>query len=374
MKRLLCILSGMNAGGAETFLIKMYRALDRSKYQMDFCINETSACFYENEITSLGGKIYRIPTKSCSVCKFKDGLSKVVKNGEYKYVLRITSTPIGFMDVKIAKKAGATVCAVRSSNASEGGGIVHSVGNFIGKILYSKYVDVKISPSDLAAIHTFGSKAYKNGEVHILHNAVDLGVYHFDEQARKNIRNEFSIDENAKIIGHIGRFAPQKNHSFLIDVFNEISKKEPDAVFMIVGKGELEEQIKTKVKDLGLEKKVIFTGVRTDIPALLSAMDAFVFPSFYEGMPNTVIEAQSTGLPCIISDSITKEANVTGLVRFLPLSDSVETWSDTTLNSIGTSDRNSVKEKFVANRYDIESVVKIFTQIIFGENEKTIDG
>lgn len=368
MKRLLCIVGGMNVGGAETFLMKLYRSIDREKYQMDFAVAISGEGAYDKEILSFGGKIYHIRAKSKGLLRnFKD-VKRIVKENGYNYVMRVSQHSLSALELLAAKKGGAKVCAFRSSNSgtdsqSAKEKLLHKLCLFMPKY----YANVKIAPSTEAARFMFGNKCVAKNEVHILHNAVDLGVYHFDEQARKNIRNEFSVDENAKIIGHIGRFAPQKNHSFLIDVFNEISKKEPDAVFMIVGKGELEEQIKTKVKDLGLEKKVIFTGVRTDIPALLSAMDAFVFPSFYEGMPNTVIEAQSTGLPCIISDSITKEANVTGLVKFLPLSDSVETWSDTALNDIGTSDRNSVKEKFITNRYDIQSVVKDFTQIIFGE-------
>ena len=123
MKRLLCILSSMNAGGAETFLMKIYRKLDRSKYQMDFCINEKDHCFYEDEIYLLGGKIYRIPTKSENLKRFERELTKVISENSYIYVLRIASNGASFLDIKIAKKAGAEVCVVRSSNSSDGTGI-----------------------------------------------------------------------------------------------------------------------------------------------------------------------------------------------------------------------------------------------------------
>lgn len=366
MKRLLCLLSGMNAGGAETFLMKIYRSIDRLKYQMDFCININSECFYEKEIIALGGKIYRIPPKSQSLSQFKKHLTEIVKNGQYKYVLRITSSAFGFMDLKIAKKAGSYICSARSSNSSDGNSFKSKIVHLLGKIFYSKYVDVKIAPSDLAAQYTFGKGMYKKGKVHILHNALDLDVYKFDEQKRKNIRDEFSIGEHVKVIGHIGRFSEQKNHSFLLDVFDQIHHKNPTSMLMLVGKGELEKQIKTKITALKLDDSVIFTGVRSDIPALLSSMDVFVFPSFYEGMPNTVIEAQATGLPCVISDKITKEADIMGQVKYMSLKNSIEDWAKEVLALMGTNTRIDVKDKFIENHYDIESVVTEFTKLVFG--------
>ena len=367
-KRLLCIIGNMNAGGAETFLMKMYRSIDHSNYQMDFCINTNNECFYEDEIKTLGGKIYRISAKSQSIKLFKNGLSDCIKSGNYKYVFRITSSAMGFMDLKIAKKAGAKICSARSSNSNDGKSIKAKAAHVLGKLLYRKYADVKIAPSDLAAKYTFGKKAYRRGEVHILHNALDLNVYSFDEQTRNNIRKEFSISDNVKIIGHVGRFSKQKNHSFLLDVFNEIHKQNHETILMLVGKGELEDKIKEKIKALNLDDSVIFTGVRSDIPALLSAMDVFVFPSFYEGMPNTVIEAQATGLPCLIADTITKEANVTGLVRYMPLKASEE-WAKEALIMISDT-RMQTKEIMIRNGYDIESVSKEFVRLVFGDNEE----
>lgn len=365
MKRLLCLLSCMNAGGAETFLMKVYRVLDHSKYQMDFCINTRDECFYEREILSLGGKIFRIPSKTESLKEFQRQLSDIVKNERYKYVLRITSSSMGLMDLKIAKKSGAVVCSARSSNSKDGDSFKSRIAHFIGGILYRKCADIKIAPSDLAAKHTFGVKAYKKGKVYILHNALDLNVYKFNAKERRKIRDEFSIADSVKVVGHVGRFSPQKNHMFLLDIFNEIHKIDPQTILVLVGKGELEKQIKEKVVEINLGDSVIFTGVRSDIPALLFAMDVFVFPSFYEGMPNTVIEAQATGLPCIIADTITKEANVTGLVKYLPLSDS-KNWANEVLK---TDIRNRMQTKEIMQKegYDIDSVCTEFVRLVFDE-------
>ncbi|MBQ3219459.1 MAG: glycosyltransferase family 1 protein [Clostridia bacterium] len=364
-KKLLCLLSGMNAGGAETFLMKIYRQIDKDKYQMDFCINVKEKCFYEDEICAMGGRIFRIPPKSESVKEFKKQLAEIVRDNGYEYVFRITSSAMGFMDLKVAKKAGAKVCAARSSNSSDGGGIKAFIAHRLGRALYGKYLDVKIAPSNLAAKYTFGNKAVKYNKVSILHNAVDLNIFNFDKEERQRIRKEFEIGDKEILVGHVGRFMRQKNHKFLIRVFKEICNRNPNAKLMLVGVGELEKDIKEQVKQLGLDEKVIFTGVRSDVPKLLSAMDVFVFPSFYEGMPNTVIEAQATGLPCVVADTITREANITGLVKYLPL-DNIDNWAKETLESIKQG-RTDTKSDFIKNGYDIESVVQKFTRLVFGE-------
>ena len=367
MKRVLCILANMNAGGAETFLMKIYRQLDRTKYQMDFCINVPNKCFYEDEIISLGGKIYRIPSKSESFQLYKKKLFEVVNSNGYKYVLRIASNGASFIDLKIAKRAGASVCAVRSSNSSDGKGLTVKIAHRLGRFLYGKYVDVKIAPSDLAAIYTFGERAYKDGDVKILHNALDLDVYKFGLEERKRVRAEFGIKEFEILCGHVGRFSPQKNHDFLIDIFSELCKEHSNYKLLLVGNGELEERIRKKCADKGLQDKVIFAGVRSDIPAVLSAMDVFVFPSLYEGMPNTVIEAQATGLPCVISDTITKEAKITDLVRYTSLNNPVGSWASELLHQ-EFEKRNREQYNSVARKqgYDIKQCVSQFVETIFG--------
>ena len=353
----------MNAGGAETFLMKIYRCLDKSKYQMDFCINTADKCFYEDDITALGGKIYRIPAKSASVSQFKKKLYDVVKANGYKFVLRISSNAAGFMDLKIAHRAGAEICAVRSSNSSDGDSVKAKIAHRLGRILYGRYVDVRIAPSDLAAEYTFGRKAYANGAVSILHNAIDLDSYGYDEQGRETIRAEFKIPDGTRVLGHVGRFMTQKNHGFLLDVFAEYIKSNPDSVLMLVGGGELETQIKEKAVDLGILDKIIFTGIRSDVPALLSAMDVFVFPSLYEGMPNTVIEAQATGLPCVIADAITREADITGLVHYLSLGNAAE-WAGY-IAKLPQETRMTPVQAFVANGYDIETAADQFVKLVF---------
>lgn len=365
MKRLLCIIGNMNSGGAETFLMKVYRKLDRSKYQMDFCLNVKDECFYSNEIRELGGKIFYIPPKSENTREFNKQLFDLIKRENYKYVLRITSNAMGFMDLKIAKKAGAEICSARSSNSSDGSSKMIKALHRLGRMLYGGYVDVKFAPSKLAAEYTFGKRAVEAGKVAPLNNAVDLSVFKFYPEKREELRATFGIQDRL-VVGHVGRFMTQKNHAFLIDVFCEIKKQNDKAVLLLVGgNGDLEAPTRQKVRDLGLEESVIFAGIRSDIPQLMSAMDVFVMPSFFEGMPNTVIEAQSTGLPCVIADTITREANITGLVEYLPLSNP-DAWAQKALSAV-SEQRMNTKQLFIDQKYDIESTVGNFVKLVFGE-------
>ena len=366
VKRLLCLVSCMNTGGAETFLMKLYRKIDRTKYQMDFGVFTEEDGFYDNEIKSLGGKIHHIVPKTKNFSLYKKGLYDLVKREQYKYVMRITSNAAGFYDLKIAKEAGAKVCIARSSNSSDGESFQVKLINTISRCLYVKYVDVKIAPSDLAAEYTFGKSATAGGEVYYLKNGLDLSIYRFSEEKRKGIQEELNLKEKF-VVGHIGRFSKQKNHEFLLDIFHALKKKRQNAVLLLVGNGELKKNIEDRAKALGIADSIIFAGIRSDVPDLLSAMDVFVFPSFYEGMPNTVIEAQATGLPCVIADTITREAGVTECVRFKSLHDSAESWADKTLSLFDKdkADRSFYSDKMKNAGYDIDSCVKQFVKLTF---------
>lgn len=366
LKRVLCIISNMNTGGAETFLMKLYRNIDRSKYQMDFCLQVTNECFYEPEIKKLGGRVYRIPPKSTNSKAFKNGLKNIIRSNNYIYVLRITSNSMGFWDLKLAKEAGAQVCVARSSNSSDGGGIKKALAHKIGRLLFAKNVDVKLAPSDLAAKYTFGYRAYAKGDVKILHNALDISEFSFSEKSRTDVRNEMNIPREALLIGHIGRFMTQKNHKFLLEIFDVIHKKIPSSKLVLIGNGQMEDQVRQWTKEYGLDNAVIFAGVRSDINKVLSALDVFVFPSLYEGMPNTVIEAQANGLPCVIADTITKEADITGLVTYLPLSISAEEWAEHAI-AVASSFHKETKNDFIGAGYDIESTTNEFVNLVFGD-------
>ncbi len=362
-KRILCILSSLDRGGAETFMMKLYRSFDREKYQMDFAVNAHGA--YDQEVLALGGRIHPIPLRTQHPVKSFLALKHLVKENKYTAVLKLGNAPLSVVDLIAAKLGGAKVLAMRSCNALTNLTAKQKILDFILRPVLNKTANVKLAPSDLAAIYTFGEKQFQKGNVHILHNGVDTNVYCYDAQARKEIRNEFSLDGKT-VVGHIGRFSKQKNHALLLPVFAKIKEKDSNAKLVLVGTGELEGQIRTLAKELGISDDVIMTGVREDVPALLSAMDVLVLTSLYEGMPNTIIEAQATGLPCVISDTITRQADITGLVKFQSLDAPPEVWADEAIGMCN-AERKNTKEDFLQANYDIDSVRALFLDLLYGD-------
>ena len=352
----------MNAGGAETFLMKMFRSIDKTKYQFDFCVNLQNN-FYQDEIKNMGGKIYVIPAKSTSIIGYVKELRKIIKNNNYEYVIRVNEHSLSVLDLLIARSSGAKRLIMRSSNAGN--------SNRVSKLLHDLFKflpilipDVKIAPSRKAAEYTFGKAAVRKGEVKIIHNGLDIEKFKFSEMARNEYRNKLGIDDKIAI-GHVGRFYKQKNHKFLIQTFAEIVRLKQNAVLVLIGDGDLKDEIINESECLDVREKIIFLGTRQDVNYLLMAMDILIFPSFYEGMPNAVIEAQATGLPCIISDTITEEADITGNVIYYSLNRSPYDWAKETIRMLDNQKSRQVSDKLYENGYDIQSVTALFQKIIF---------
>lgn len=322
---------------------------------MDFCVNVREEGLYDAEIKSMGGKIYHIPSKSENLKSFSRQLYHIVKDNEYRNVMRITSNAMGFYDLHVAKKAGATNCIARSSNSSDGGSLKSRIAHIVGKLLYKRDVDIEIAPSDLAAIYTFGEKDYRSGKVVLLRNGINFEEYRYSSKAREQVRNELGVDLSAPLLGHVGRFTKQKNHLFLLEAFAIMHRELPNAKLLLVGEGELEQVVRKRCSELHLESAVVFAGVRKDIPALLSALDVFVFPSLYEGMPNTVIEAQASGLSCLISDTITKDVLLTPLVRQMALGRASD-WANGMMHCFTENDLRNRARCSLPEAYNIREV------------------
>lgn len=367
MKKLLCIVSSMDAGGAETFLMKVYRTIDKKKYQMDFCVSKKENNFYEEEIKKMGGNLFYVPPKIKHPIKNFFAIIKLVRQEKYKYVLRTNQQSLAVIDLIAAKLGGAKKLIFRSSNAGLTGGIIGKIINKLFCFLPRTIPNVKIAPSSEAAIYVFGKKQFNKGEVLILKNGIDFEQFKFNEEKRNVKRKELSIRDKF-VVGHVGRFNEQKNHVFLIEIFEKIYQLNNKAILLLIGAGELEPKIKEIVKEKCLDKNVIFLGVRKDVPELFMAMDVFLFPSLFEGMPNTIIEAQATGLPCVLSNTITKEANITNLLEYVDLDQSADYWATKT-KDIKEIDRNNIKKEFVKKGYTIDKISSEFIDIVFnGDN------
>ena len=264
MKRIICFVSSMDAGGAETFLMKIYRAMDKTHYQFDFIVNVKEKCFYDDEISNLGGYIFYSPMKSQNLFGNLWQNYKIVRRGNYYAALRMTSHSLGTIDLLMARLAGVKKLVLRSTNAGSTGEnfsyMFHKVFSFLPRYIPT----VKIAPSELAAEYLWGNGCVKNGEVKILHNGIPLDAYKFSKQIRQDKRKELGI-EGKFVIGHIGRFNSQKNHKFLIEVFAKVYATNKEARLLLIGKGELENQIRRQVSLLGIRDAVIFAGVRGKI-------------------------------------------------------------------------------------------------------------
>lgn len=374
MKRLLCMEYGSNVGGAERFLLKIFHNIDREKYRLDFFFSGDKKNIYNDEITQLGGRVFHGIYTRKNPIKAYYNYYKCVKDNDYKYILVVAPHSLSTIKLLVAKLAGAKVLAMRSSNTRITGGDFSKALNRMFSFLPQIVPNVKIAPSIAAGRFLFGNRCIEKNEVYILNNGTPLDEYKFDVEVRNQKRKELNV-KNEILFGHVGRFEPQKNHEYLIDVFAAILHKLPSAKLVLIGDGVLKPKIIEKAKSLNIYDHIIFTGIRNDVPKLLMSMDALIFPSFYEGMPNVVIEAQGTGLPCLVASTITKECHITDLVEFMDLSQPAGVWAD---NAIGLSqkyknnDRSKYSQILKDKGYDINDVTNEFVRLIF-ENP-TISG
>ena len=298
---------GMSDGGVASIIISLYKAIDKSKVQFDFFVESESKIINKAEIEAMGGKVVFIPSYYC-VFKYMRTLKRLFIEGKYDIVHSNMST-LSVFTLRAAKKAGIKIRICHSHSTSNR---IEWKKNFMKNVLrpFSKcYATHYFSCGELAGRYLFGNKTYDKGLVTIINNAIDIDRFRFNEDYRKEIRNELKISNDTFVMGHIGRFMTQKNHKFLIEIFNEFQKQKSNSKLLLIGDGELLKDCKNQVKNLKLEDKVIFYGTTNEAYKLYNAMDCFVLPSFYEGFPIVGVEAQVNGLICYFSNKITKEIN-----------------------------------------------------------------
>ena len=354
--RVLHVLAGMNRGGAETFIMNVYRNIDRTKVLFDFILFRKEECDFNEEIRSLGGKIYWIPRyNGKNHFTFKKAWRIFFKeHPEYKIIHgHVRSTASIYL--KIANKHGLISIAHSHSTSSRGNIAEKLVKNTIQFPIRST-ANFLFSCSDEAGEWLFGTKSIQKDNYRLIKNAIDTEKFKYDKNLRNKMRKQLEVQDKF-VVGHIGTFTPPKNHTFIIDVFKKIHDKNENAILLLVGDGKLRSSIEKKIKDLELTEYVILTGVRSDIPELLQSMDVFVFPSIFEGLGIVVIEAQTSGLPCIASDAVPEEARLTDLVETLSLKDSLTIWADKIVER-SEHERKDTYQEIVKNGYDIKETVR----------------
>ncbi len=339
-------------GGVEAVIMNYYRHIDREKIQFEFICDDDSTNIPYEEIESLGGRVILI-TPYQKVLKYQKELIRIFKENKYKIVHSHINT-LSVFPLRAAKKAGVPVRIAHSHSTTNK---AEWKKNLLKQVLrpFSKtYATDYFCCSELAGRWLFGNKEYDNKNVFLLNNAIDLTKYTYNEKVRKAKRKELGITDNQIVIGHIGRYVAQKNHTFLIDIFNEIHKKNKNAILLLAGQGPLMEETKEKVNNLGLTDSVKFLGQRSDANELYQAFDIFLLPSLYEGLPVVGVEAQAAGLLCILSDDMTKETKVLKTTEFLSLSSGAQIWSEVLLQSYEKFKRIDTTEEITSNKFNIE--------------------
>lgn len=316
-----------NWGGIESYIMNYYRNIDKTKVQFDFVnIYPNELCF-QNELESLGGKVYRVSSYYKHPIKYIKELKKIIINNKYEIIHCNMNSAVFLHPLIAAKMAKAKVVIAHSHNSSSDKGILKSFLHAINKHFIPLFANVYFACSNKAGKWFYSKKILNSDSYFVVKNAIDTNKFAFDHEIRINKRKELGItDNNTLLFGHVGRFNKQKNHTFLIDVFNEYHKKNKNSKLILIGIGPLKEEVECKVKNLKLVEDILFLGQRNDVNQLMFAMDIFVLPSLYEGLPLVGVEAQASGLSCILSDSVTDEIKISDNIEFVPLNDNVAKW------------------------------------------------
>lgn len=366
--RVLQVFGRMNRGGAESMIMNLYREIDREKVQFDFVVHTDKKCAFDDEIQSLGGKIFSVPRYNGKnhfqyVNAWKNFFRE---HPEYK-IIHGHIYSVASIYLKVAKKFGFVTIA-HSHSASDVGGLAAFVKKII-QIPLKNTADYLFACSDKAGEWLYGKTCTRQKNYYLLKNAIDTDLYRHNSELREKMRKELGVENNF-VLGHVGRFNTPKNHKFLLDIFSEVYKKDRNCRLLLVGDGNLRPELEEKMEALGIRDAVIMTGVRTDVNNLLQAMDCFVFPSLYEGLPVTVIEAQAAGLSCFISDRITDEVCITELVKRIPINQGTKCWEEALASASEETIRKNVTDKIINAGYDIKSTSKWLMDFYTNMNSK----
>lgn len=357
--RVLNVVGLMSPGGIETLIMNIYRNIDREKVQFDFLTHKGIDGTFDEEIKALGGRIYKMPklrdggkTYYWKFFEYRKALKAFFSEHKEYHILHCHMTNTMAIYVPIAKKYGAIECVIAHSHLTQARpGLSGKITNILHKSVPKLATDY-FACSEMAAHWIFSDSDIKSGKVKIIKNGIDPSRFNYDEDERNRIRREMGI-EGKYVIGNVARFKKEKNQVFAVEVLKEVIKREKSAVLLLVGDGELRESVKQKVHNDGLDNHVFFLGIRNDIPQLMLAMDLFILPSLYEGLPVVGVEAQAAGLPVLTTTGVTKETDITGNVSFMDLNEGVVKWADRIISIRDSFIRHDMYGYIKKNGYDI---------------------
>ena len=368
--RVLQIIGIVCGGGVEAVIMNYYRNINRNLVQFDFVIDGYEKTYLDDEIESMGGKVYHVEPYRKNIFRYMAQIYIIIKNGHYEIVHSNMNTlsvfslfPAWLAGVKYRILHNHSIAVKQEGKRT----LLKNILRPISKIFANKYAACSI----LAADWMYGKNCIKKGNIRIIRNAIDLKKYAFSKKIRDEYRQELGLADDDFVIGHIGRFVFPKNHLFLLKVFREVNKLQPKTKLLLIGDGELRKKVEETVKKYDLVEKVKFLGLRKDVQALYNVMDLFVLPSWYEGLPVVAVEAQANGLKCIISSNVSRECVLTSSVDMKELASGCHEWAKCILSNNKGERNNFATKELEKNNYDIkregEKLTDIYIKLIKGD-------
>lgn len=355
--RILNLFTIMNRGGAETMVMNYYRNIDRTKVQFDFMVHRKEKGAYDDEIEALGGKIYHMPSiHPLNFGKYKKALAVFFDEHPEYQIIHSHMSELGYYAFKEARVHGVKclICHAHNAPHFKNETVIEKLKDVMRwrfKHKIRRYTDHMFICGMDAGKWLFGR--HNKRRFVMMNNAIDADSFSWNSEEATQIRRQWGL--NGKfVVCNVGRFNAQKNHSFIIDIFNIIHYRNPNAVLLLAGDGDLMERTKMKVEGLGLSDCVRFLGVRSDINKILLASNVFLFPSLYEGLPVTLVEAQASGIRCVISDAVPDDCLITKNVDVVPLSDTAGVWADAVLKYDDGYKRRDTYSTIAEHGFDIK--------------------
>ena len=353
--RILHVIGRMDRGGTESMLMNHYRYMDHSRIQFDFVVHTKEHCDFDDEIKRLGGNIYHVRRFNVlNIYSYRKDWVNLFREHQGYDAIHVHHFLVAGIILPIAAQYGIPVRIVHSHNTQPPILLMKEKVMWLFHRNMIKYSTIRLACSKAAGRYLFCDEPFM-----VFCNAIDTEKFRFDSKERERLRCEFGYKPENLVIGHIGSFRTrQKNHAFIVDVFATIIKQNPNARLLLVGVGKLRKEIERKIQSLKLEEKCIFAGARGDVPALLSAMDVFLFPSLFEGLSVVSVEVQASGLPCVASTAITEESRLTDLFVQLRLEEPIEQWAHAVLSARSSKARALYSEEVARAGYDVRANVK----------------
>lgn len=334
-------------------MMNVFRNIDHEHFQVDFLLYSHNETDYSREVESKGGRVWRVTSRRESPVKWYRELNHFFKEHakDYAAIHYCGNGLTAIAPIVFAYRYKVPVRISHSHNSSSAG-LHNKALHLLQRGLAKRLTTHHFACSSLAAKWFFG-----HSPAVIIKNGIDTARFAFNPQVRSEVRCDLGIGDATTVIGHVGRFEPEKNHTFMVDVFAEYVKLHPDALLMLIGTGGQMPAVKEKVNGLGLDRQVLFLGERSDVPRLMQAMDAFLMPSLFEGLPFVLIEAQCSGLPCFISDTINKDICLTDNVELLSLAQSSGRWAECISKTLADFRRKDERQTIEAKGYAVESTL-----------------